>query len=126
MREMQLHEAIRLGAMLKPQNFGEESVPHVHKSCALGAACDALGIVVAHGLDADYAAIQGRYPALYTHEAECPACQDRDVPVSLVWHLNDRHRWTREEIATWLEGIEGQATPVESDHSAALTAVETT
>jgi predicted nucleic-acid-binding protein len=26
----------------------------------------------------------------------------------IVWHLNDKHKWTREQIAEWVETIEAQ------------------
>jgi hypothetical protein len=30
---------------------------------------------------------------------------DPDPLVTVVWHLNDAHRWSRERIADWLEGL---------------------
>lgn len=34
-----------------------------------------------------------------------PGCIDRDSIESTVVHLNDRHRWTREQIADWLDAL---------------------
>ena len=36
---------------------------------------------------------------------QCPAegCRKRLTLAAILVHLNDEHRWTREQIATWLE-----------------------
>ncbi|MFP5380050.1 MAG: hypothetical protein ACLGHP_09945 [Vicinamibacteria bacterium] len=36
---------------------------------------------------------------------KCPAdgCNKTLVLAALIVHLNDHHRWSREQIATWLE-----------------------
>lgn len=109
---MKLSEAIRLGAMLKPQAFGalygELAVVSpgdvlglraIATSCALGAAHDA--------------GWRGTVPNITPC---CPVCSGRSYapagPVAAtVMHLNDGHRWTREQIADWVETIE-QRTPV--------------
>lgn len=62
-------------------------------------------------------------PALATEKATCPGCGDgcacgcgmkaidtgfsvSDRPVAeVIMHLNDQHRWTREQIADWLETL---------------------
>lgn len=93
---MKLSEAIRLGAMLKPQAFGKLS--DGVGTCALGAAEDAVGM-------SWFAAWPLQHPAF---TAGCPACKyvpdviDQATPA----HLNDVHRWTREQIADWVESIE--------------------
>jgi hypothetical protein len=40
----------------------------------------------------------------------CPVegCKKKLVLSALIVHINDEHRWTREQIATWLESINGK------------------
>lgn len=39
-------------------------------------------------------------------EALCGWGKDKHVIQDIIMHLNDRHRWTREEIADWLETLD--------------------
>jgi hypothetical protein len=105
---MRLSEAMRLGAMLKPQGF-RALIGLRGRTCALGAALDAIGC-----LDL------GTIPPMWYWAVECigfcPACRRphrRDV-VALIAHLNDRHHWTRERIAELIATIEPheEAAPV--------------
>ena len=112
---MRLSEAIRLGAMLHPQCFGalyeyrpgpadvtaNEKLPRrvwrtrgVMKSCALGAA---LMAGYSETFENEYAPVIKRC---------CPACRAPDCLTQTISHLNDRHRWTREAIADWVQTIE--------------------
>lgn len=106
MTQMRLSDAIRLGAMMKPQAFNSTEEDG---SCALRSAADAVGI----GNDKDgilnYSEIEYRFPiTLQPHG--CPQCTDRRIihVEDAIWHLNDTHRWTRERIADWVETIENQ------------------
>lgn len=116
---MRLSEAIRLGAMLKPQGFGSmhprEAVESqryclgirvIEKSCALGAAQDA-------GYRGDW---------LTKTLAPCPGCSDGAHwwITTAVMHLNDMHHWTRERIADWVETIENQQQPAAEQQVTAL------
>ena len=108
---MKLSEAIRLGAMLKPQANGGYAG---EGSCALLAAADALGIATVFDVRAgrylvDYVVLERRYPFLLdivdspVHtflRARAPIMRD------VIWHLNDSCGWTREQIADWVETIE--------------------
>lgn len=107
---LKLSEAIRLGAMLKPQGY--QLYQRNGASCALGAAMDALGIQAEEQMSSaftEFATLR-----LCTHEvAEFPpGCSDEcrwSHPFrmgDLIVHLNDDHRWTREQIADWVETIE--------------------
>lgn len=122
---MKLSEAIRLGAMLKPQ--GHDMLVTLNGgSCALGAAFDAVGMAVGEydGGDAGdpcYAEARARWSVLNAHVA-CPV-PDSDVwrdgdMVHVIWSLNDRAGWTREQIADWVATIEAQheqpAAPIET------------
>jgi hypothetical protein len=110
-----LSEAIRLGAMLKPQGF--DGYANKNTSCALAAAADACGIEpFVHPVDGqhiiNYSAIMAKFPVLKT-ATKCPVsdgrlCGESHVTQSTIWHLNDTHRWTREQIADWVETLEQQ------------------
>jgi hypothetical protein len=41
----------------------------------------------------------------------CPVdgCRKKLVLAALIVHINDAHRWSREQIATWLEAVNGKA-----------------
>lgn len=113
---MRLSEAIRLGSMLKPKTEG--SLWKAGKSCALGAACDALGIRQGNDDDFSTHALGVEFPYLYA-AVRCPACrsvqgvwrrlfnEEYDVE-DVIIHLNDDHKWTRQRIADWVATIEPQ------------------
>lgn len=99
---MKLSEAMRLGAMLKPQTFGWFT-DAAGGTCAMGAATDAAG---GHCLQ-EWSAV------LRVSVATCPACgvtvrtgRGTYAGGALIVHLNDNHRWTRERIADWVETVE--------------------
>jgi hypothetical protein len=100
---MTLSEAIRLGAMLKPQVIG--SVGN-HGSCALRAAADAVGIEDGSFGQLDYFALAQRWPVLNVMRPACPACSRTATLMCQVYHLNDIHLWKREAIADWVETVE--------------------
>lgn len=53
-------------------------------------------------------ALEELLPGLMTY-VQCPDknCPKSPEPImSLVQHLNDTHRWTREQIADWLESLD--------------------
>jgi hypothetical protein len=125
---MKMSEAIRLGAMLKPQGFGGKSVRSATVSCALGSALDALG-VERQSTGAAHAHLVRLWPWSDRKLAypTCPVDGCREVYVDKaiagIWHLNDQHKWTRERIAGWVETIEPQEVEAMSPavHVAALT-----
>jgi len=104
---MKLSEAIFLGSMLTPQAIGgfEDARGGL---CALAAACEAIGRSVL---------------ALYTCDSwrwikclnDCPECGGKAPTAELISHLNDKHRWSRVQIATWIAAIEptGENLPAE-------------
>lgn len=117
-KNMKLSEAIRLGAMLKPQAFNElvENWPIGQtvmgqfietevqaRTCALGAACDAVGQLYNDRECDDI------FPQL-KQVSVCPeGCSDFHVASNLfdvIPHLNDTHQWTRERIAAWVATVE--------------------
>ena len=135
---MKLSEAIRLGAMIRPQNFGMligpiEGIKDV-ASCALGAAGEACGVLhydaEIQGLTdaAPYAELEVRWPLLSKRSAGlmCPACGMVHSGIltafnvsDMIQTLNDSHSWSRERIADWVEQLElaeeGKATAITRD-----------
>lgn len=106
---MRLSEAMRLGAALRPQGF--RNVFAGGKSCAIGAAAEAVGII---DISQDNTYVEGarapdEWKTLCKAKAICPECLTHadyfDVE-SCVMHLNDSHIWTRERIADWIESLE--------------------
>lgn len=100
---MKLSEAIRLGAMLRPQSFGwQEAVSS--GSCALMAANEAIGNAMS-----DFFGVVNAFPML-NEKRECPTCgEHHELHWIIAMHLNDKYRWTREQIADLVATIEAQA-----------------
>jgi len=97
---MRLSEAIRLGAMLKPQGRNPRTLDI---SCALFAAADAVGIHYSALYGDFYNPLKKIFPILNRIvEYPNPASSLMDA----IWNLNDGSAWTREQIADWVEGIE--------------------
>ncbi len=139
---MKLSEAIRLGAMMKPQHFDTESWFTTKKvdrdsgflkllglrrsvecSCVMGAAIE--------GANLDDEMLQGEngWPQKWRlkQKIACPQCGVSNNASAgfdlrlydVLTHLNDHHRWTREEIADWVESIENaQTAPVATQQEA--------
>ena len=103
---MLMSEAMRLGAMLKPQDFiiGNWRNRPRNGSCALKAAIEAAGLTITSWVYAT----ESQWP--WTHKkVACPCCKDDGIFCYIIGnHLNDKHHWTREAIADWLEGWEIQ------------------
>jgi hypothetical protein len=105
---MTLADAIRLGAMLKPQAFHAPSrygpsLSDEQATCALAAAAEAAGDSILSVCAKPWIA---RWPRSHDFVG-CPAgCMDSSVLTAIIAHLNDTHRWTREHIADWVEMIE--------------------
>jgi hypothetical protein len=105
---VRLSEAIRLGAMIRPQAvflyFRDGN------SCALGAALEATGIAYD---DVEFANddLRMRWLWVFTTQAACPVCQVGARVRQVIPHLNNEHRWTREQIADWVESVEPLASP---------------
>lgn len=117
-KNMKLSEAIRLGAMLKPQAFNElvENWPIGQtvmgkfietgvqvRTCALGAACDAVGQLY-NDRECDEIFPQLKWIADCPEKCSFLLCSLFDV----IPHLNDTHQWTRERIAAWVATVEPQ------------------
>lgn len=101
---MKYSQAIRLGSKLGPQGFGLSFQRPAISLCANEAARVALGT------DAIW-----RTPLATSQSPECPVCEEmvEDELCGLVFHLNDDHRWSREQIADFVEDVE-----LKHDHAA--------
>jgi hypothetical protein len=108
---MRLSEAIRLGALTGPQYhagfFGPDD-----SSCALGAAAIAVGLKT-HLLlfSLNVAPLTEKFPILFysfiSDYCDCEKISTCEPPLhDHIVHLNDTHKWTREQIADWVAVIE--------------------
>jgi hypothetical protein len=102
--KLRLSEAIRLGAMMKPQRgiLPTWGAKYGEGYCALEAAA------VAVSSTANLLSIRDLWPWVLS-KAKCPySCGFEFDVEGAVGHLNDHHRWTREQIADWVATIEAQ------------------
>lgn len=106
---LKLSEAMRLGAMMKPQGHGD-LVAEPGGTCAIGAALDACGVALSA------ASLVDAYDRWELTNRPCKhpvhGGEHWDV-LNVIVDLNDLHRWTREEIADWIATIE----PVEQSQA---------
>lgn len=110
---MKMSEAIRLAGMLHPQHYGGsygfDIKGNVKSTCAVAGAQIAAGLRVnEHGyiIDKDQATAWMRFFDEWAAKEgyiPCPACRSSRLPVPSIVHLNDQHKWTRNQIADWLE-----------------------
>ena len=89
---------------MKPQAFG--NYYDGEGSCAFGAAFDAIGIRASLTTT-----IPDEWTPIHTimDKTHCPECgrvRNSVISDSLIPHLNDVHRWSRERIADFVEQIE--------------------
>ena len=100
--QRELAEFIRAGAARGPQCFGSY-FDEQGGSCALGAVYDGVyHLPRDHGkLIPDH--LERLFRCLDEVTKRCPAgCAKRLPLASMIVHLNDDHRLTREQIAEWL------------------------
>jgi hypothetical protein len=114
---MLLSEAIREGAKKRPQNFEwyfSRVGSGVVTSCALGAAFESW-----YGEPNDGIAVSDilyrEFPVLNSIIARCPTgtpgcklylCGIEVEVYATIGHLNDDHKWSREQIADYVATIE--------------------
>jgi hypothetical protein len=104
--EKELASFIRNGVKRRPDQAFGDYYSGRDASCALGAAYDAMYFVPADAT--------GQHPTrdldwffdCLDHVKACPGegCKKRLYLAALLVHLNDDHRWSREQIAAWLGG----------------------
>lgn len=108
---MRLSDAIRVGAMNKPQAFG--CMEHAGHTCALGAAFDAVGLLFVSNRG-DKARLM--FPEMCSFVPGPCDCDIAGAVECVIVHLNDGHLWTREQIADWVATIEPQEATHEAVH----------
>lgn len=107
-----LSEAMRAGATLRPQCAGQ--LFSRTRSCAIGAAIEAVTGVSEEPSDSDFGEFQSLYAATFAMRPPCPAepCYGGNLAFDdlgfVVTHLNDYHSWPREKIADWVETQESE------------------
>lgn len=139
---LRLSEAIRLGSLLVPQCFDrtfsydteDDARAEPTHACAIGAAMLALGLKEENIVNEDI--IGDRWPwttailgcdlqpvpshPVLGRRHNWSVCSNLFTIAQYVAHLNDCHRWTREEIAGWIETQEQRfaAPPPDTDRLA--------
>jgi hypothetical protein len=102
-------EPIREGAKLRPQCFDGGYSDDMGATCAYIAGIEA----VMGDLSKDAMSMfgtYGTYPYLMDNAVcpvhDCRLAEFTDSRLSAIFHLNDDHKWTREQIADWLQSEE--------------------
>lgn len=100
---MLLSDAIRIGSAMKPQHFGGSFNSNHTASCALGAAHDARCLS-----QSDHDQEFTEDFMIYDARKGCHICGQMPTVTEAEWpaHLNDTHRWSREDIADEVEKVE--------------------
>ena len=116
---MTLPQAMRVGAIMRPHQEFRSFFGDALSSCALGAAAEGAGLKKWQDMSVDYVTPYEFLKERFADEMDTilrPTCKSslamncgRERPItsvySLVKHLNDDHRLTREEIADCLEAV---------------------
>jgi hypothetical protein len=119
--DLTFSQAMRLGATLGEQIFGQEIGPD-GSSCAFGGAILAAGIPLTPltdpskssgirrasnpSLPVSVVVLPDEWLKVVHGPAKCPECGHSGSVIEIVAHLNDAHRCSRERIADFVQGIE--------------------
>jgi hypothetical protein len=107
--EKELAQFIRAGAKRRPDQAFGDYYRGRSASCALGAAYEGMyrlpdqagGVRPTKDLEWFFDCLEGSV-------RRCPGgdgCKKTLSLASILVHLNDDHKWSREQIATWLDGL---------------------
>jgi len=103
---LQYSTAIRLGAMVTGQAIGGDFIGEGDEvtACAEGAAALAAGCLMSDAAVpcVDFVKLDRAFP-VRRHMAFDPITGVESLILNVVRCLNDRHGWTREKIADWVE-----------------------
>lgn len=99
-----LAEAMRKGAALRPQCFG--SYFWQGASCAIGAAYE--GATGRANEEVNRNHVLQLFPDIAGKGCVCPSCGESHTAYTMMVHLNDTHKWTREAIASWMDSLQVQ------------------
>jgi len=102
--EKELAHRMQLGIKRRPrQAFGEYYIGR-NASCALGAAYEGLYPLPSEVGPLRPKELEHLFDCLEFSLRQCPSGCKKSVPLAaMIVHLNDDHRWSREQIAAWLE-----------------------
>src|SRR5262249_21818978 len=78
-------------------------------ACALGAAMLAVGVAPEQA----GRSVRKWWPWAFAVSVNCPSCGRSRLVCQVIVHLNDDHRWIREEIGAWVGGIEPSPPPTD-------------
>ncbi len=117
---LKLSEGMRLGAMIRGQAFGVAY--DGSRSCALGAAFEAVGLRDHFQGYMDFENDLENDPWTWADDAkcDCPVCGAPDSVAFTIVHLNDTHRWSRQSIADWVATVEPSEVPSVAEQSKEL------
>lgn len=96
-------EAMLKGAKMRPQTF--VSMVDDRGSCAVGAMFEGHGNTLDHTSQRDAWALVHELDYAFPN-AKCPVCKVGFGLGTAIWHLNDTHEWSRENIAYFVRAIE--------------------
>ena len=119
-----LSSAIRLGATLRPQAFGQffQICNGVKCSCVIGAAIEGMELqsppqgflewllnCFKQGEVSRFNRLERQFPILNEYvDWPVESAHAQAKTVLIMADLNDKHHWSRERIADWIETIEGK------------------
>ena len=102
---MRMSEAMRRGTAMRPQC--RSTMFNGVGSCAVGAAMEGAGIELVYTLHE----LTRAYPE-WTPILNALVTSDANSTARYCWlvmtYLNDERKWTREDIADWLKGVENK------------------
>jgi hypothetical protein len=101
--EEELAEAIRHGAVTRPDQAFGHYFEGRRASCALGAAYEGMYRLPSNPEGVRPIHLERLFDCLENTLRTCPeGCKKRLALGSMILHLNDDHHWTRESIAQWV------------------------
>ena len=112
---MKLSEMMLLGSMVRGQSyhsFCEHRLDGQVTSCAMGAALEAIGVPITEmsreEIVEDAIRRGVRAWSWMLNPERCPhgKCRKKCRVDNLIYHINNRHKWTRERIAAFIASIE--------------------
>lgn len=106
---MRLSAAMRKGALMAPQAMRTFFSLETGGTCAFGAALEGVGYPLREEQPNNlrFEFIRATWPETREANVRCPECGEQSNLHDIVaGHLNNRHWWSRERIAGWLEVLE--------------------
>lgn len=101
---MKLSEAIREGAKIRQQGFGKlfdtDQEMNIICTCALGAAWEGAGNPYLYGCSTE--GLKKQFPCL-NDVVQSPDSLKTQPLLGIIINLNDDEKWTREQIANFVE-----------------------